>query len=86
MFTMDVVHPENSSNTCWEGGEIRILSGIHFTSGVFGFDWLGHTGAQPELPALPDPQTSQNNRTTLSDMKKISAVTGGVLVVETRKL
>ena len=53
---MDVVHPENSSNTCWEGGEIRILSGIHFTRGVFGSDWLRHAGAQPELPALPDPQ------------------------------
>ena len=56
---MDVVQPENSSNTCWEGGEIRILSGFHFTRGVFGFDWLRHAGAQPELPALPDPQTSQ---------------------------
>ena len=59
---MDVVHPENSSNTCWEGGEIRILSGFHFTRGIFGFDWLRHAGAQPELPALPDPQTSRKNR------------------------
>ena len=53
---MDVVR---HTNTCWEGGEIRILSGFHFTRGVFGFDWLRHAGAQPELLALSDPHSQK---------------------------
>ena len=56
---MDVVYPENSSDTYWEGSGIRILSRIHITMGVLELYRRQHVGAQQQLPALPDPQPTQ---------------------------
>ena len=53
---MDVDHPENSSDTCWEGSGIRISSKINFTVGVLELYWRRHVGAQSQLSALTDPQ------------------------------
>ena len=63
---MLVVHPRNSSDTGCEVSGIRILSRIHFISGIPGaFLWLigfPTLGSQKQLSALPDLQPTRKTR------------------------
>ena len=76
---MPVVHPRNSSDTGCEVSGIRILSRIHFISGIPGaFLWfiaLSTLGPQKQLSALPDLQPTRKTRTRGSgSLKKHSRI------------